>query len=98
MIIKKFKLNDRYPFDDAMHNIKDQRAKERILVRLRRLELGNRGDHKNIEGKLYELRIDVGQGWRVYYTQEDSELVLLMIVGAKSNQSSDINKIKGWLS
>ena len=76
----------------------DQRAKERILVRLRRLEKGNRGDHKHIEGKLYELRIDVGQGWRVYYTQEDKELVLLMIAGSKPDQSKDISKVKGWLS
>lgn len=98
MVIKKFKLNERYPFDESMQLIKDQRAKERILARLRRLELGNKGDYKNIEGKLYELRIDVGQGWRVYYTQEEAELVLLMIVGTKPDQSKDIEKIKGWLS
>lgn len=71
MVIKKFKLNEGYPFDESMQLIKDQRAKERI---------------------------DVGQGWRVYYTQEDAELVLLMIAGAKPDQSKDIDKIKGWLS
>lgn len=98
MLIKKFKLNDRYPFDDSMQTIKDQQAKDRILARLRRLEQGNRGDHKHIEGRLYELRVDVGQGWRIYYTQENSELVLLMIAGAKPSQRNDIDKIKGWLS
>ncbi|AHF01701.1 addiction module killer protein [Thiomicrospira aerophila AL3] len=66
-------------------------------ARLRRLEQGNRGDFKNIEGQLYELRIDVGQGWRVYYKQAHSELVLLMIAGLKPHQSKDIEKVKGWL-
>lgn len=98
MIVKKFKLNGTYPIDASIDAIRDQRAKNRILARIRRLALGNRGDYKNIEGNLYELRIDVGQGWRVYYTQENSELVLLMIVGSKPDQSKDIEKIKGWLS
>jgi putative addiction module killer protein len=98
MIVKKFKRNGIYPIDESIAAIRDQRAKDRILTRIRRLALGNRGDYKNIEGKLYELRIDVGQGWRVYYTQENSELVLLMIAGSKPDQSTDIEKIKGWLS
>lgn len=97
MIIKKFKLNDLYPFDESLAVIKDPIAKARILTRLRRLEQGNRGDFKNIEGQLYELRIDVGQGWRVYYKQAHNELVLLLIAGSKPHQSKDIEKIKGWL-
>ena len=59
--------------------------------------MGNRGDFKHLDGALYELRIDVGQGWRVYYQQVDNECVLLMIVGAKPNQQKDIEKLKGWL-
>ncbi|WP_051083143.1 type II toxin-antitoxin system RelE/ParE family toxin [Hydrogenovibrio halophilus] len=90
-------LGERCPFDESLSAIKDPVAKARVLTRLRRLEQGNRGDHKNLEGQLYELRIDVGQGWRVYYKQEESELVLLLIAGSKPNQSKDIKKIKGWL-
>jgi len=73
MVIKKFKINNQFPFDESFAGIKDPVAKGRILTRLRRLEQGNRGDFKNIEGQLYELRIDVGQGWRVYYKQAHSE-------------------------
>ncbi|BBP43447.1 type II toxin-antitoxin system RelE/ParE family toxin [Thiosulfativibrio zosterae] len=97
MIIKKFRLDGGYPFDESLAQIKDPLAKSRVLARLRRLELDNRGDFKNIEGSLYELRIDVGQGWRVYYQQKGDELVLLFLTGNKSTQSKDIEKVKGWI-
>jgi len=85
------------PFLDNLAQIKDLSAKARILTRVRRLEMGNRGDFKHLDAGMYELRMDVGQGWRVYYQQVDNECVLLMIVGAKPNQQKDIEKLKGWL-
>ena len=98
MKIKKFWLGDFSPFDESLKSIKDKQAKARILTRLRRLELGNRGDFKNIEGNLYELRIDVGKGWRVYYQQQGADLVLLYLTGNKTSQSKDIEKVKGWVN
>jgi len=46
MQIQKFWLGDVCPFDESLNQIKDKQAKARILTRLRRLELGNRGDFK----------------------------------------------------
>lgn len=63
MKIKKFKLGGVNIFDDSINSIKDQQAKVKVLTRLQRLANGNRGDFKNIEGKLYELRIPTGKGW-----------------------------------
>ena len=97
MNIVKF-VKDRFcPFDESFNQIKDRQAKARILTRLRRLQLGNRGDFKHIDNNLYELRIDVGKGWRVYYQQQGSELVLLYLTGSKATQSKDIAKVKGWI-
>ncbi|WP_029407693.1 type II toxin-antitoxin system RelE/ParE family toxin [Thiomicrorhabdus sp. Milos-T2] len=98
MQIQKFWLGDVCPFDESLNQIKDKQAKARILTRLRRLELGNRGDFKNIEANLYELRIDVGKGWRVYYQQQGNELVLLYLTGTKASQTKDIEKVKGWIN
>lgn len=41
--------------------------------------------------------IDVGEGWRVYYTHENEQIVLLMIVGSKKTQINDIALVKEWL-
>jgi len=97
MNISKFMLGNDCPFDESLNKIKDGQAKARILARLRRFQLGNRGDFKHIEHNLYELRIDVGKGWRVYYQQQGSELVLLYLAGSKATQSKDIAKVKGWI-
>ncbi|MBF6058470.1 MULTISPECIES: type II toxin-antitoxin system RelE/ParE family toxin [Thiomicrorhabdus] len=97
MKIQKFWLDGFCPFDESLNQIKDKHARARILTRLRRLELGNRGDFKNIEGNLYELRIDVGKGWRVYYQQQGNDFVLLYLTGNKATQSKDIEKVKGWI-
>lgn len=98
MQIQKFWLGDVCPLDESLNQIKDKQAKARILTRLRRLELGNRGDFKNIEANLYELRIDVGKSWRVYYQQQGNELVLLYLAGNKASQAKDIAKVKGWIN
>ncbi len=98
MILKKLKRNGQYPFDESLKQVKDGQGKARILNRLRRLELGNKGDFKNIDGNLYELRIDVGKGWRVYYQQQGIEIVLLLLTGNKSTQSKDIKTVKRWLN
>ena len=98
MKIQKFWLADFCPFDDSFRKIKDKQAKARILTRLRRLELGNRGDFKHIEGSLYELRIDIGKGWRVYYQHRGADLVLLYLTGNKTTQKQDIEKVKRWIN
>ena len=97
MKVTKFMVGGVSPFDESFNRIKDVQARARILTRLRRLQLGNRGDFKHIENDLYELRIDVGKGWRVYYQQQGSDLVLLYLTGNKATQSKDIAKIKGLI-
>lgn len=83
----------RDPFQEYLDGMRDVRARSRILRRLDRIAQGNFGDHKCLMEGLSELRIDVGAGYRVYYTQVGQRtLVLLLCAGDKSTQRADIKK------
>jgi len=71
-------------------SLRDEQAKARILVRIRRLSLGNIGDSKGLGGGGSELRIDYGPGYRVYFARRGETLVLLLTGGDKSRQKADI--------
>lgn len=81
-------------FDKWFQKLKDQVAKAKISIRLRRMSLGHVGDAKNLGGGLSELKIDHGPGYRVYYTQRGEEIILLLIGGDKSSQDRDISKAR----
>jgi putative addiction module killer protein len=71
--------------------LRDTKAKLAISRRMRRIELGNFGDHKFCRDGVWELRIDVGAGYRVYYGLAGTRVVLLLCAGDKDSQSSDID-------
>lgn len=75
--------------------LKDAAARARILVRIQRLSLTkNFGDAKPVGDGVFEMRIDYGSGYRLYYAPRGNELVLLLIGGDKSSQQRDIAKAK----
>jgi putative addiction module killer protein len=74
--------------------LRDNRAKARINIRIRRLGLGNPGDVKPVGGGISELRIDVGKGYRVYFAQRGSCVIVLLAGGDKSTQKKDIEKAR----
>ncbi len=73
-----------------LDNLKDRQAQARVAVRLTRLENGNFGDCKPIGGGIWELRVDWGPGYRVYYVIEGKHVVLLCEGGDKRTQTADI--------
>ena len=81
-------------FSDWIDGLRDENARARINIRIRRLSLGNPGDTKSIGEGLSEMRIDYGPGYRVYFTRQGSNIVLLLCGGDKGTQSSDIAKAK----
>lgn len=77
---------------DWLRKLRDVQAKAAIIRRLNRLELGNFGDFKPLREGVYELRIDTGPGYRVYYAQSGKTVVLLLCGGTKRTQDADIEK------
>ena len=71
-------------------SLRDRQAKVRIDVRIRRLSMGNPGDIKPVGKGVSELRIDYGPGYRVYFVQRGSTLVVLLAGGDKRTQEQDI--------
>lgn len=80
-------------FEAWLVKLKDRNAKARIMIRIRRLGLGNPGDVKPAGEGVSELRLDLGPGYRIYYTQRGSVAVLLC-GGDKGSQSGDIENAK----
>jgi putative addiction module killer protein len=74
--------------------LKDRAGRARILVRVDRLIQGNPGEHRNLTDGVSEMKIDFGPGYRVYYTQRGTRLLLLLAGGDKSTQQRDIFKAK----
>jgi putative addiction module killer protein len=70
--------------------MKDRVVRARIQVRVDRLVHGNPGQYRNLTQGISELKVDVGPGYRVYYSQRGDELIILLAGGDKSSQQSDI--------
>jgi putative addiction module killer protein len=81
-------------YSDWFGGLKDQRAKARIDVRIRRLSLGNPGDVAPVGGGISEMRIPYGPGYRVYFVQRGAMLIVLLCGGDKSTQGADIKRAK----
>jgi putative addiction module killer protein len=74
--------------------LRDRQARFRILARIRRLSLGNPGDAQPVGDGISELRIDCGPGYRVYFKQLGTTLMILLAGGDKSTQKRDIEKAR----
>src|SRR3979490_2947883 len=84
-------------FDDWLTQLADARAQAKIATRINRFAAGNFGNCKSLRQGLYELRIDWGPGYRVYYAMIGRECVLLLCGGDKRRQSSDIERALEFL-
>jgi putative addiction module killer protein len=77
-------------FAEWLKNLRDGQARARILVRIRRMTLGNTGDVKAVGGGVFEARIDYGPGYRLYFVRRGNAVIVLLCGGDKGSQSSDI--------
>jgi putative addiction module killer protein len=76
---------------DWLSGLADRMARARVAARIARMQSGNFGDHKPLSDGVWELRIDHGPGYRVYYAQAGMRLVLLLVGGDKRRQQADID-------
>lgn len=81
-------------FREWLAALRDGAARARITARIRRLEMGNRGDYKNLGDGVTELKIDYGPGYRLYYAMHGLTAVIMLCGGDKSTQNQDITDAK----
>jgi putative addiction module killer protein len=79
-------------FQNWLDRLKDIRARVAVLRRVDRVIAGNFGDHRFCGEGVWELRIDVGPGYRVYYALAGTTIVLLLCAGSKRSQTVDIRR------
>ena len=77
--------------------LKDLQGRARIQARIDRLADGNPGQSRQLTGGVSELKVDVGPGYRVYYTQRGNVLIILLCGGDKSTQQTDIRKAQAMV-
>ncbi|AKH64002.1 MULTISPECIES: type II toxin-antitoxin system RelE/ParE family toxin [Photorhabdus] len=91
--IKHYLTSDnRDLYMEFLKGIRDPIAKSKISSRVNRMATGNFGDHKPCREGVWELRIDQGPGYRVYYSLVGREVVLLLVGGDKRAQDADIDQ------
>jgi len=81
-------------FTSWLEGLRDATVRGAVLARIKRLEHGLLGDVKPVGEGVSELRIRVGAGWRIYFTQRGTELMVLLAGGSKRTQTVDIKRAK----
>jgi putative addiction module killer protein len=88
------KVRQTAEFSHWLRRLEDDNAAGRILVRIRRTELGNLGDCRSVGGGVMEMRVDYGPGYRVYFARQGEAIVVLLCGGDKRTQARDIKRAK----
>lgn len=88
--------NGKAPIIEWLNSL-DNIIRKRINQRILRIEDGNFGDCKKISDDISELRFTFGKGYRIYYTEENNKIILLINGGDKSTQVKDIQKVNKML-
>jgi putative addiction module killer protein len=84
-------------FAKWLRQLRDRKAKARIISRLDSFKLGNFGDCKSLGGGIREMRVHTGPGYRVYFVQRGELILVLLCGGSKSSQSRDIERARRLL-
>lgn len=77
-------------YQDWFTDLPDKLVKARIQARIDRLQDGNPGDAASVGEGVSELRLHFGSGWRIYYTERNGQIIILLAGGSKRTQANDI--------
>jgi putative addiction module killer protein len=81
-------------FSGWLRRLRDMRAKARIIARIESARLGNLGDARSIGSGVSEMRVDVGPGYRIYFTIRGRAVIILLCGSDKSTQEVDIARAR----
>jgi putative addiction module killer protein len=94
--IREYTENGRSPFRDWFDDL-DEVTADRVNMYIRRLEAGNFSAVKALQEGVYEVRMDFGPGYRVYYGRQGRTIIILLGGGNKRRQDADIAAaVQGW--
>ncbi|MCT8345391.1 type II toxin-antitoxin system RelE/ParE family toxin [Photorhabdus kleinii] len=88
------KVNRTPEVERWLKSLKDKTAKAKIIIRIDRMKEGNFGDAEPVGSGISELRIHQGKRYRVYFSNRNNEIVLLLCGGDKNTQQQDIKKAR----
>jgi len=81
-------------FEAWLAGLTDKLVRDTVVKRLTRVELGLLGDARSVGDGVSELKIDLGAGWRIYYTRRGKQIIFLLTGGSKRSQDQDIARAK----
>ena len=84
------------PFREWINSVRDKAVRATVAARINRVRAGTLGDWKAVGEGVFELRIDRGPGYRVYFGRDGKTVVILLTGGEKRTQDSDIRKAKEY--
>lgn len=84
------------PFEDWLNGLRDLTGRAIMRKRLNRVRVGNLGNSRSLGDGVWELKIDFGPGYRVYFGEDGPKLVVLLVGGDKGTQERDISKAKEY--
>ena len=88
--------NGKEPYTEWVESL-DQTASVRIDARLTRIEKnGNMGDCEPVGDGVFELKLDFGPGYRIYFGYETDKMLILLLGGYKKGQQKNIDKAKEY--
>lgn len=93
-VVVVYQIRQTEVFAKWLVQLRDVRAKARILARLDSARLGNLGDVRSIGAGISEMRVDVGAGYRIYFTRRQRIVIFLLCGGDKSSQIKEIARAK----
>ncbi len=91
------KQNGKSPYAESIKKF-DKSVRTRIEMRLARVKHGNYGNVKQLSNNLYELKCTFGNGVRIYFTEVENIIIVLLCVGDKSTQAKDIQNAKEYIN
>jgi putative addiction module killer protein len=89
-----YQIRETDGFATWLSKLRDARAIARILARLESARMGNLGDVRSVGGGVSEMRVDVGAGYRVYFTRRQRVVIVLLCGGDKSSQAKDVARAR----
>ena len=92
-VVERYRTRDgKVPFEEWVTKLKrkDPELAFRILLRIDRAEKGNFGDYRYLSEGIWELEIDCGPGYRIYFAVQHRKILLLLIGGDKKSQKTDV--------